>query len=194
MLIQKYLQNLKQSGKERKIPNISDATAAYILNIIKQNNYTKMLEIGCANGYSTLHWANYFKQQNMGLLHTIDISYPVFIEMLTHAQKCKLLDYVCAIFGNALDVLPRLMHNSFDIIFIDAHKKYTKNFVELCIPLLKTKARSKDSSIKKCALIIDDVIKFEHKMHGLYEYLNESNIKYQIIKIDEDDGILIAYI
>lgn len=38
--------------------------------------------------------------------------------------------------------------------------------------------------------MIDDVIKFRHKMENLYEYLGENNIVYEILQIDEDDGIM----
>jgi len=37
--------------------------------------------------------------------------------------------------------------------------------------------------------VIDDVIKFREKMTGLFEYLEEKNIRHHILPIDEDDGI-----
>jgi len=39
-------------------------------------------------------------------------------------------------------------------------------------------------------IIIDDVIKFRDKMVGLEEYLAEQNIDYNILPIDEDDGVM----
>jgi hypothetical protein len=38
--------------------------------------------------------------------------------------------------------------------------------------------------------VIDDVIKFRDKMLGLYEYLEDNNIVFNIIPIDGDDGIM----
>jgi hypothetical protein len=35
--------------------------------------------------------------------------------------------------------------------------------------------------------VIDDVIKFKAKMVGLYEYLEENDIKFEVLQIDIDD-------
>lgn len=39
-------------------------------------------------------------------------------------------------------------------------------------------------------IIIDDVIKFRHKMEDLYNYVEEEKLNYEIIQIDSDDGIM----
>jgi hypothetical protein len=56
----------------------------------------------------------------------------------------------------------------------------SKDFLELCWP--KTK--------QWWIIIIDDVIKFRHKMVGLWEYLEEKNISYNTLPIDEDDWVM----
>jgi hypothetical protein len=48
-----------------------------------------------------------------------------------------------------------------------------------------------DKTLPNAIIIIDDVIKFRFKMESLYEYLNTENIKYEVIQIDDDDGIMI---
>jgi len=40
-------------------------------------------------------------------------------------------------------------------------------------------------------IVIDDVIKFRYKMENLYTYIDQEKLSYEIIKIDEDDGIMI---
>ncbi len=181
----KYLENLYIRGKERKIPNISPQNAHFILNILSKNNVKTMLEIGCANGYSTLNWAFYLKNTyaKQGMLHTIDISRPMFEEAFTHLTACKLHLNVCGHLGDGLLILPILAKNMFDAIFIDAQKKHTKSFFELSMPLLK----------KNGVIIIDDVIKFSDKMQDLFNYLTLNEFIYEIIKTDEDDGILVFY-
>jgi predicted O-methyltransferase YrrM len=179
----KYLDDLYNSGKQRNIPNISPQNAQFILDIINQRNVKTMLEVGCANGYSGLHWAFYLKRKHGkdGMLHIIDVSEPMFKEAMTHLSTCKLHLNVCGYLGDGLKILPMFAHNLFDAIFIDAQKKHTKSFFELCLPLLKPNG----------IIIIDDVIKFADKMEGLIEYFNENNLDYKIVKTDEDDGILI---
>jgi hypothetical protein len=36
-------------------------------------------------------------------------------------------------------------------------------------------------------MILDDVIKFKHKMESFYEYLDEIKITYNLLPIDSDD-------
>jgi predicted O-methyltransferase YrrM len=198
---QKYLHDLYQDGQKRSIPNISPCNAAFILNILQQCNVKNMLEIGCANGYSALHWAYYLKNYQMHMqstaqyiLHTIELSYPMFCEAFAHLKACKLHLNVCGHLGNALDILPMFQPELFDAIFIDAQKQYTHNFLQLSLPLLKTQGM----------IIIDDVIKFKEKMRmqDIIECVNAFNIKYKhdnnnqayqykIIQTDTDDGIML---
>ena len=48
--LQQYLQKLKKSGIERKIPNISEENAHFIGKILCDKNPKNILEIGTANG------------------------------------------------------------------------------------------------------------------------------------------------
>ena len=89
-------------------------------------------------------------------------------------------DVVTLIFGNALIELPKFEKNSFDMIFIDGQKKRTLDFFKLSYPLLKNGG----------FFIIDDVIKFSEKMSSFYEFLEEQKIPHSILKIDEDDGVM----
>jgi predicted O-methyltransferase YrrM len=59
-------------------------------------------------------------------------------------------------------------------------KKRSADFLNLCLPKAKSGA----------IIIIDDVLKFSDKMPTLWTYLEENKIKYNILPIDPDDGIL----
>jgi predicted O-methyltransferase YrrM len=111
----------------------------------------------------------------------MDISKPMFEEAFLHLTACKLTSNTCGYLGDGLKILPMFAKNLFDAIFIDAQKKNTQSFFKLSLPLLKQNG----------IIIIDDVVKFADKMQGLFEYLNENNLPYEIINTDEDDGILI---
>lgn len=52
--LKNYLQKMKLSGLERKIPNISEQNAEFIGKILSEKNPKNILEIGTANGYSAL--------------------------------------------------------------------------------------------------------------------------------------------
>jgi predicted O-methyltransferase YrrM len=62
MSIQSYLASLKQSGIERKIPNITEANAIFITDLIRKKKPKHLLEIGTANGYSTLCFAQVLEE------------------------------------------------------------------------------------------------------------------------------------
>ena len=50
--------------------------------------------------------------------------------------------------------------------------------------------RISNEEIEYDVIIIDDVLKFSDKMPTLWLYLEENKIKYNILPIDPDDGIL----
>jgi len=53
-----FLNKLKTYGEENDIPNISLDNARFLRELIKNNNTKHLLEIGSANGYSTIHFAD----------------------------------------------------------------------------------------------------------------------------------------
>jgi predicted O-methyltransferase YrrM len=55
---QEFLRKLKTYGEENDIPNISPENAIFLRKLIKKNNTKHLLEIGSANGYSTIQFAD----------------------------------------------------------------------------------------------------------------------------------------
>ena len=95
-----------------------------------------LLEIGTANGFSTIHLCLALRE-NGGHLTSIDYSLPSYNEAVENIQKTEMDDIATLIFGNALVELPKLPTESFDMIFIDGQKKRTIDFFQLAYPLLK---------------------------------------------------------
>jgi predicted O-methyltransferase YrrM len=52
------LKRLKEIGIEHEIPNITEENAEFLKELIREKNPKHILEIGTANGYSTLHFAS----------------------------------------------------------------------------------------------------------------------------------------
>ena len=82
-----YLRTLKQSGIERKIPNISLENAEYIKNLIQEKNPKHILEIGTANGYSTLQFSSVIPETST--IITIEYAWNAHIEAVEHFKNCK---------------------------------------------------------------------------------------------------------
>ena len=138
-----------------------------------------LLEIGTANGYSTINLCIALRK-NGGKMTSIDYSLPSYNEAVENIKTVGMDDIATLIFGNAIIELPKLPEKSFDMIFIDGQKKRTIDFFQLSYPLLR------DGGF----FIIDDVIKFSEKMSSFYEFLTEKKIAHTIMKIDEDDGVM----
>ena len=57
-----YLSSLKSKSLERKVPNISPEMGRYLHDMIRALTPNRVLEIGTANGYSTLWIASALRE------------------------------------------------------------------------------------------------------------------------------------
>lgn len=178
--ITNFLLELRKHGLANTIPNISDENAQFLKDMIHIGGVKNLLEIGTANGYSTIHLCLALRK-NGGKITSIDYSLPSYNEAVENIKQTGMDDIATLIFGNALIELPKLPVASFDMIFIDGQKKRTLDFFQLSYLLLK------DGGV----FIIDDVIKFAEKMSSFYEFLAEQKIAHTILKIDADDGVML---
>lgn len=187
-----YLRKLKASGIERKIPNISEQNAEFLKEIIRERNPTHILEIGTANGYSTLQFASVLidlqgttplsEGEGLGVrsITTIEYAYNAHIEAVEHFSNCKMKN-IHAIWWDAKAVIPTLREGYFDLVYIDAMKREYLDYLLLSRPLMTPDA----------LVIIDDVEKFRDKMENLYDWLAKNKIPYTLEKTDIDDSIMI---
>lgn len=179
MDIQLFLTNLRKHWIDNTIPNISDTNSRFIRDLIKISKTKNMLEIWTANWFSGINFAIEL-QKNWWHLTTIDFSPKSQLEAVENFKTVKLDHIITSILWNAIDEIPKLQDNFFDFIFIDWMKKRSADFLALSLPKAKTGA----------IIIIDDVLKFFDKMPTLWTYLEENKIKYNILPIDPDDGVL----
>lgn len=152
--------------------------------MIRERRPRNILEIGTANGYSTLCFAEAlekpFDTSSHSTITTIEHSWSAHIEAVEHFKNCK-MKYIHAIWGDAKAVIPTLADEYFDCIFIDAMKREYLDYLLLSIPKLTPDA----------LIIIDDVEKFRAKMEHLYAWLDKNAVSYKRKKTDSDDSIMI---
>ncbi len=172
------LNTLKQYGIENDIPNISVTSGTFLNMLIKNKKIKNILEIGTANGYSTI-WMAEALQETHGRITTFEVSIPSRKQALDNFKDFKISKYVNSIFGDFLKYDGKL--KKFDFIFIDGQKKKTLDFFNKAKKFLK----------KDGIIIIDDVVKFKEKMSEFYEYIeNQDEFYYVVLPIDIDDGIM----
>lgn len=89
-----------------------------------------ILEIGTFTGYSGICLARGLA--NDGLLYTIDINEELTPMVQRYLHKAKVAEKVKTLTGNALQIIPDL-HETFDLVFIDADKTNYCNYYDLVI-------------------------------------------------------------
>jgi predicted O-methyltransferase YrrM len=178
--VKKVLSELREFGLANEVPNITDENAEFLMWLMKENKSKQVLEIGTANWYSTICFASVLSEQEW-FITSIEFSILSHNQAIENVKNAGLEDYVQLIHWQALDIIPTLEDDYFDFVFIDWMKRRSKDFLEL------SWSKAKSWSV----IVIDDVIKFKAKMVGLYEYLEENDIKFEVLQIDIDDWIMI---
>lgn len=178
--IKQVLLELREYWLANNVPNITDSNVEYLTNIIKTNNCKNILEIGSANWFSTICFGE-LMLENWGKVTSIEFSKKSYEQAIENIKKAWLENIINLILGQALDIIPTLENDFFDFVFIDGMKRRSPDFLDLSIP----------KATKNAIIVVDDVIKFRYKMENLYDYVEEKWLKYEVIKIDEDDGIML---
>ena len=94
----------------------------------------KILEIGTFTGYSALCLARGLSSD--GQLHTIELRKEDAEISKNHFSKSLYSQHIFLYQGDALDIIPTL-HQTWDLVFIDADKVNYINYYELTLPFLK---------------------------------------------------------
>ncbi len=175
------LSEIKAASTLRKVPNISPAMGRYLYDMIRIARPERVLEIGTANGYSTLHLA-------LGLtptarVTTLELSLPAHEEARGYFEELGVALQIDAYHQDALVYLSSTSE-IYDFAFIDGYKRLTRDFLLASIPHIR------DGGL----VIVDDVIKFGHKMVGFFEMLHGAEIPHTILPIDPDDGCLMLVV
>ncbi len=90
----------------------------------------RILEIGTYTGYSAICLARGLKSG--GKLTTIEVNDELRSTALKYFQKANLLEQIELVNGDALEIIPTLQ-DSFDLVFMDAHKDDYPSYYELVI-------------------------------------------------------------
>jgi len=97
----------------------------------KLKSPSSILEIGTYTGYSALCLAEGLPQD--GKLISIDINEELESKILFHWSKSVFANQMQLMIGNALELIPTIESQSFDLVFIDADKKNYTAYYDLVI-------------------------------------------------------------
>lgn len=130
------LAEMESFAQAQNVP-ISDKETAIFLEITaRAANAQRILEIGLAIGYGAIHFLRGMNQT--GTVTAIEPNEERITQTENYLKQAGLNERLRIEKGFALDVLPRLEKNSFDIVYLDAVKEEYSPYLELSLPLLKT--------------------------------------------------------
>lgn len=130
---QTELNSLRSFAEEHQVPIIDQLSLDLILQLIRIKKPMNILEIGCAIGYSSMHFASVCPS-----IHVTTIERNT--EMITEAKR-NFTNYgfdkqIRLIEGDALQAYEAVNDRQYDMIFIDAAKAQSQKFFELYQDLL----------------------------------------------------------
>lgn len=179
--LKKLLRELRVYGLENNIPNVTDEVAGFLSMLIRMKKPAHILEIGCANGYSTI-WMAEAADRTGADIHTIDHSLPTFTAAKGNLERAGLSHVVHFYFGDAVDIICQ-MTLTFDFVFVDGEKASYLDFW-----------KGIEGHLADGALVVfDDMLAFSEKTQPFYDYIKKAEgIDRLMIPIDQNDGILLV--
>lgn len=121
-------------AKKNKVPILKKDSAQLLELLIRIIEPKYVLELGTAIAYSSIRIARNLNEKS--IVYTIEKSKDNLSIAKENIKKSSLEGKINLIFGNTLEVLPKL-DKKFDLIFLDADKLDYKQLFDYSMPLLK---------------------------------------------------------
>lgn len=112
----------------------SDADGQLLYDLILENEYTRVVELGTGTGHSAI-WLAWALRMTGGTLTTIEINESRCREASARFEEVGLSDLIEVRCGDALRVLPQLQ-GPFELVFMDAPIELGAEFFEAAAPKL----------------------------------------------------------
>mgnify|MGYP001619677750 CR=1 FL=1 len=171
------LQELELESIRRGIPILGREKGEWLLKFVCEHAPTRVLELGCANGYSGCILGS-----ERAELTTIDINRQIVIEAEENFKKYGVRAKI--IVGNGVEIVQQMAGRErfqayYDIIFIDFAKKQYLTVLEDCLRL-----------VKRRGYIIADNITMEGCFDFKERVLHDSQLQTELIEIK--DGLSVS--
>ena len=178
-MLKELINKIHSYSKDRNVPIISNNTLYYLKQIITTHKPKHCLEVWSAVWYSLINIASEINNR-WGKIIWLEISFPSYKTALSNINHSWLTNINLYNMDFMEFPINKLIINKLDFVFIDAMKKQYLDYLYLILPFMA----------KNSIIIMDDVIKFKHRMNQLYIFLEKNQINYSLNKIDDDDGII----
>ena len=129
------LGELEAYAAEKSVPIVQPETAQFLRTLVCMKRPVRILEVGCAIGYSAILMAGGLAPG--GTVATIEWNEEMAALARGNIQKAGLQDRINVLLGDAKEILPTLT-GEYDLIFLDGPKAHYIYMLNDCIRLLKT--------------------------------------------------------
>lgn len=184
---------LRKDAEKNNVPIIKKDVENFLRTFLLITKPKKILEIGCAIGYSSIFMSNTLS--NSVKIDTLEISEDMKKLAEENFEKFG-INNINIILGNALDTIPTL-NDTYDMVFMDAAKGHYEEFYKLM-----------SKNVDKNGIIICDNILFRghlckkrleiprrlrtiHKRMNMFfdDIKNDDKVSYDLLPLG--DGVLI---
>ena len=192
------LGEIQKYAFENNIPVISKEMSGFMSLILKLKGPKKILELGCAIGYSSILMSQFLDKN--GLIISIERSEKMLELAKKNIAKAN-ISCIDLIYGDINNVLPELVinnKNKFDVIFMDAAKGQYIKILPMCIELLNQNGFIIADDILQNGRIIKNKSDVPRRQRTIYSRMHEfikevfNNKKLKSNFFNIGDGIVIA--
>ena len=171
---------------------LSGAYQGRILSMVSKLIHPKsVLELGTFTGYSTLCLAEGLHDE--GQLHTIDINEELVDFQRKYFDRSDFGHQIIQHTGSALDIIPQL-HQTFDLVFIDADKPNYSNYFNLIIDKLNQGGVILSDNVLWHGKVIEPLDKKDKSTKAVLDYntLLKNDERIETVLLPIRDGLTIS--
>lgn len=150
-----WVNQLEQQAKEGYIPIMDSLSMNFVMQLIRITQPKRILEVGTAIGYSALRMLEAYPNAHIVSIEQDDYRHNEAVKNIHLQNKQANIELI---HGDALEILPLISSEPFDLILIDASKGKYQEFFELSSPLLN-----------ESGVILTDNVLFRGYIFGLIE-------------------------
>ena len=128
-----FLKELEEFADERFIPIIQREVKGFLASLMEYKRPKRILEVGCAIGYSSIFFSDYLKEGGEIITLEKDEKYAQMARK--NIRKAGKEDVIHLIEGPAEETI-LTVEGDFDMLFLDANKSQYKHYFDVIYPRL----------------------------------------------------------
>ncbi len=130
-----FMDSLERESVERDVPIIGPSVGALMSVLVRATGASRILELGTANGYSTIFMARAVPEG--GRVLTVEWDPQLAEEARANFEATGVDDRIDVLVGDALELVRGLEGGSFDVVFMDIEKEMYSEALPECVRVLR---------------------------------------------------------